>query len=71
MKANRDSLTTLMNSYCGGNCTRFARELGVDPSHLHRYLHTGVGGGKKIVGAVMRFCKTKGIDYEQYIDLQM
>ncbi|MCX7921073.1 MAG: hypothetical protein N3B21_03485 [Clostridia bacterium] len=69
MKINRDNLIKLMNYYCAGNCTRFARELGVDTSHLHRYLNTGIGGGTKIVGAVIKFCKINGLNFEEYVEL--
>jgi hypothetical protein len=69
MVVNREKLAELLNSYCGGNYNRFARELGVDPSHLYRFLKTGVGGGKKIAGAVIRFCSDRGIDFQNYIEL--
>jgi len=69
MEANRSRVTDLMNTYCAGNYNRFAKELGVDPSHLYRFLTSGIGGGKKIVGSVIRFCKEKGLDFEEYIDI--
>lgn len=69
MEANRNKVVELMHMYCEGNYNRFAKELKVDPSHLYRYLTTGVGGGKKILGAIMRFCKEKGLSFEEYINL--
>ena len=69
MIANRDKITQLMSIYCAGNYNRFGRELGLSPSHLHRYLNTGVGGGKKLAGAVIKFCKQKGLDFEEYIEI--
>jgi len=66
MEINREKLMELMNQYCNGNYNRFGRELNIDPSHLYRFLKTGVGGGKKLAGAVIRFCKSKNLDYEQY-----
>lgn len=69
MKANREKTMKLMQSYCEGNYNRFARELGLDPSHLHRFITTGVGGGKKLVGAIIRFCKLKKLNFEEYIDI--
>ena len=68
MEAKRSKVVELMNDYCNGNYNRFGRELGVDPSHLYRFLTEGVGGGKKIVGAVIKFCKKNGLNYEDYID---
>lgn len=69
MKLNREKVTELMYEYTNGNYSRFARQLNVDPSHLHRFLKSDIGGGKKIVGAVMKFCKEKGLSFEDYIDL--
>lgn len=69
MKAKRDEVFQLMRTYCNGSYNRFARELEVDPAHLYRYLNTGVGGGKKIIGAVIRFCRKNQLDFEEYIEI--
>ncbi len=69
MEVNRQKLFDLMGTHCAGNYNRFARELGVDPSHLYRYLNTGVGGGKKILMSVMKFCKTNGLDFDDYVTM--
>jgi hypothetical protein len=69
MKLKREKITELMNEYTNGNFSRFARILGIDPSHLHRFLKSDIGGGKKIVGAIMKFCKDKGLSFEEYVDL--
>ncbi|MCX8129054.1 MAG: hypothetical protein N3I35_03020 [Clostridia bacterium] len=65
----RQKLAELMETYFSGNYNRFARELDVDPSHLHRFINSGIGGGKKIVGATIRFCKSNGLNYEEYIEI--
>ena len=67
MELDREKVFGLMNEYCGGNYNRFARNLGVDPAHLYRFLNTGVGGGKKLVGAVIKFCKENSLDFEAFI----
>lgn len=69
MVVKRQKLVELMETYFSGNYNRFARELSVDPSHLHRFINSGVGGGKKIVGATIRFCKLNGLNYEEYIEI--
>ena len=69
MKINGPKVMELMNTYFDGNYNRFGRELGIDPSHLYRFLNNGVGGGKKLAGAIIRFCKAKGLDFEEYIEL--
>ena len=69
MEVNRKKVHDLMNTNCAGNYNRFARELGVDPSHLYRFLNTGVGGGKKILMSVMKYCKVNGLDFDDYISI--
>lgn len=69
MEVNRNKVYELMRTNCAGNYNRFARELGVDPSHLYRYLTTGVGGGKKILMSVMKYCKLNGLDFYEYISI--
>lgn len=69
MEAKREKIFELMEQYCNGNYNRFAKELGVDPSHLYRFLTTGVGGGKKILGSILKFCKGKSLDFDDYIDI--
>ncbi len=69
MKARRDKLIELMNNYCNGNYHKFARDLGIDPSHLYRYINTGIGGGTKMIGSVIKFCKRNNLDFEEYIEL--
>ena len=69
MEIDRTKLFGLMDQYCGGNYNRFSKELGIDASHLYRFLNSGIGGGKKLVGAVLRFCKMKQLNYEDYINL--
>ncbi len=69
MVIKRDKVLEMMRIYCAGNYNRFGREIGVDPAHLHRFLKTGVGGGKKVVMGILKFCKEKRLDYEDYLVL--
>jgi hypothetical protein len=69
MEVNRSKVHDLMDNNCAGNYNRFARELGVDPSHLYWYLNTGVGGGKKILMSVIKYCKDNGLNFEDYISI--
>lgn len=66
-RLNAALMLELMQARCGGNYNRFARELGIDPGHLHRFLKSGVGGGKKIIFGLMDYCQKNGIDYRQYL----
>jgi hypothetical protein len=69
MKLKREKLVDLMQIYCRGNYYQFARELNVDPSHIYRFIKTGVGGGSKIIGSIMKFCKKNKLDFDEYIEL--
>lgn len=68
-RLNREKIKELMDSRCMGNYNRFSRELGVDPAHLYRFLNTGIGGGKKIILSLMKYCEKNKLDYKKYIDL--
>jgi hypothetical protein len=69
MKIKRDKAIELMNTYCAGNYNRFARELDIDRSQLYHFMTSGVGGGRKLIGCIMKFCKSKRLDYEDYFEL--
>lgn len=69
MKVNRMKVVLLMLEHCNGNYNQFARELGINPSHIYRYLNSGIGEGRKLVGAIIKFCKDRGINYEEYVEL--
>jgi hypothetical protein len=57
MKLKTDKVYELMNTHYKGNYTQFAKAIELDPSHIHRFLRLGIGGGKKVIGAVMRFAQ--------------
>jgi hypothetical protein len=67
MELFKDKVSELMQNYCDGNYNRFARELDVDVSQLYRFIKTGVGGGSKVIGGVIKFCKVKNLNFEDYI----
>ncbi len=69
IRLSQEKMMVLMKDYCNGNYNQFSRELGVDPAHLYRFLKTGVGGGKKIIVALMAFCERNRLDYKNYMDL--
>ena len=69
MKVKRDKVFELMDTYYKGNFSAFARALELDTSHMYKCMNFGLGGGKKVLGAVIKFCKEKGLDYEYYIEL--
>ena len=64
---DKAKMMQLMIEQCKGNYNLFARELGIDPGHLHRFLNTGVGGGKKMIFGLMDYCSRNGIDYRRFL----
>ena len=64
---DKEKMMILMKTQCNGNYNLFARELGLDPGHLHRFLNTGVGGGKKMIFGLMYFCSKYGLDYRKFM----
>jgi hypothetical protein len=68
LKVSRKKLEYLMHVYAKGNYNRFARELEIDPSQLHRFMNSGVGAGKKFIGGLIRFCERNNISFNEYIE---
>ncbi len=64
---DKAKMMQLMTEQCKGNYNLFARELGIDPGHLHRFLNTGVGGGKKMIFGLMDYCSRNNIDYRKFL----
>jgi len=67
-RINREKLLELMNTQCLGNYNKFSRELGVDPAHLYRFLNTGIGGGKKLILALIEYCDSHNISFRQFFE---
>ena len=69
MNLNHIKVKELMEEYANGNYNRFARMMSLDPAHLHKFITTGAGGGKKVVMSVMKLCKDRNLDINEYIEL--
>lgn len=68
-RISREKMLELMKTHCRGNYNLFSRQLGVDPAHLYRFLNTGVGGGKKMLLALMEYCERNNINFSQFLDV--
>lgn len=66
-KIDRKKLYELMNTYCNSNYNEFARALNVYPSHIHKYMVKGEGGGVKITGAILMFCASHNLNFYDYL----
>lgn len=69
-RINREKMLELMQSQCRGNYNLFGRQLGVDPAHLYRFLNTGVGGGKKMLFALIEYCDQHHLNFKQFLDAE-
>ncbi|HEY8500380.1 MAG TPA: hypothetical protein VIL89_07150 [Clostridia bacterium] len=67
-RINNEKMLELMKKHCKGNYNLFGRELGVDPAHLYRFLNTGVGGGKKMILALMKYCERNNLNFSYYLE---
>lgn len=68
MGLNRNKLIELLKTEFDGNYSKLARELGIDISHLYRFLNTGVGGGRKMLVSVIALCKRRGLNFDNYLE---
>lgn len=68
-KLSQHKMMELMKSHCNSNYNQFSRELGVDPAHLHRFLNTGIGGGKKMILGLIDYCEKNSLNYKNYFEL--
>jgi hypothetical protein len=69
MRLRKDKVIELMNTQFKGNYNQFSKTLGLDVGHLHKYLIKDIGGGKKLIGAVMKYCRDNGLDVFEYVEL--
>lgn len=52
------------------NIYSFSRLVGLDPSQLHRFLKTGIGGGRVLWGKIYYFCKQNGLNFDDFIQIK-
>lgn len=70
MYLDKVKLLDLMNRESEGNYNAFARVIGVNVAHLHRFLNNAESAaGPKLLGAVARYCEERKLDYRDYIFL--
>jgi hypothetical protein len=69
LKLKKDKVQEILKSDFYNNYHRFASALDVDASQLHKYIKHEVGGGKKLIGAIAKFCQKNELDFQEYIEL--
>lgn len=69
MLIKKDKLRDLMEAYGNNSYNCFARMLGVEVAQLHRILNNNSKAGAKFLGCLMRFCKERGLNFEDYVTI--
>ncbi|GGA32038.1 XRE family transcriptional regulator [Psychrobacillus lasiicapitis] len=67
MYLNKGILEKYMKDNYDGSYRKFARDLQVEPAQLHRILNSEAQAGVVFLGRLHNFCKSKNIDYNQFI----
>ena len=70
MELNMGALNILLREKFNGNQAKMAEKLGISRYQLNIILKTnGTHAGKKVFGAIIKFCKNNDYNYEDYIFL--
>ena len=70
MELNMGALNILLREKFNGNQAKMAESLGISRYQLNTILNTnGKCAGKKIFGAIIKFCINNNYNYEDYIFL--
>lgn len=70
MELNMGALNILLREKFNSNQSIMAKELGISRYQLNIILNTnGAHAGKKVFGAIIKYCKNNNYNYEDYIFL--
>lgn len=70
MELNIKTFTELLENRFDNNQAKMARILGVSKYQLNAVIkNNGKGAGKKILGAIIKYCDTNECDFRKYIFL--
>lgn len=53
-----------------GSFTKFANDMGIENSHLHKFITRGIGGGKVVWSKLYYYCRQKNISFTQFLRLE-
>ena len=70
MEINIENLEHLLEDRFDGNQSKMARVLGITKYQLNKVLKTGRCAGKKIIGAIIKYCEINELDFHKYIFLR-
>ena len=56
-----------MQRYFANNYHHFAKEIGIDKSHLHRFVNHNIGCGARLIMGLYGLCEIYGWDYKSFL----
>lgn len=70
MEINIEEFIKLLEERFNNNQSKMARVLGISRHQLNEVLnHNGKGAGKKILGAIIKYCDINELNFKNYIFL--
>lgn len=70
MEINMGAFNTLLREKFCNNQSKMARELGISRYQLNMILkHNGRNAGKKVIGAIIKYCDQNNYNFKDYIFL--
>ena len=70
MQINMGAFNTLLREKFDNNQSEMAKMLQIDRHQLNMILkQNGKNAGKKVIGAIIRYCDVNGYDFRDYIFL--
>lgn len=70
MEINIGALNTLLREKFSGNQAEMARAFGISKYQLNTiFKNNGKGAGKKVMGAIIKYCEENNYNYKDYIFL--
>lgn len=70
MEINMGAFTTLLRERFNNNQAEMAKTLNINRHQLNMVLnHQGRNAGKKVIGAIIKFCDSNNYDFRDYIFL--
>lgn len=71
MEINMETFMELLKNRFDNNQAKMSRVLGISKYHLNNIVKTnGKGAGKKIMGALIKYCERNEEDFHKYIFLR-
>ncbi len=71
MEINMEAFVNLLEKRFNNNQSKMARILGISKYQLNMIINNkGKGAGKKIIGAIIKYCDVNEEDFHKYIFLK-